>query len=211
MQSTGSPSFSAVLLAAGESRRMGGPNKLLLPVRGAPLVRRSLETLLACAPRELCVVLGHEASRVRAALEGAGGPSPGSVRLVVNDEFASGQVSSVRAGLSALRDRVDAVMICLADQPALTADDLRLLLTAFQQRPHGSFLVPTHEGARGNPVLLDWSSVREVLEQGTRVGCRHFMDRHAERVYRFEMPNDHVVRDLDFPADYAALSASEPS
>lgn len=204
MSRLGSQRFSAVLLAAGLSRRMGGPNKLLLPVAGQPLVVRSLDTLLASGVAEVVVVLGHEAQRVQAALSPL--VASGVARFVENPEYESGQVSSVRAGLAALREAVDGVLICLADQPALTPSDLIEVQRAFAERPRGDFLVPIHDGQRGNPVVLAWPAVREVLEQGTNLGCRHFMDRHDERVYRWQAPNDHVLKDLDRPSDYAALS-----
>lgn len=218
MSKLGSQRFAAVLLAAGLSRRMGGPNKLLLPVAGQPLVVRSLDTLLGSGVAEVVVVLGHEAERVRAAL--APLAATGVARFVQNPDYESGQVSSVRTGLSALYtlargpgaprvDPVDGVMICLADQPSLTPEDLIAVQRAFAERPHGDFLVPLHDGQRGNPVVLAWRAVREVLEQGTNLGCRHFMDRHDERVYRWQAPNDHVLKDLDQPSDYAALSSSD--
>jgi molybdenum cofactor cytidylyltransferase len=215
MSRLGSQRFSAILLAAGLSRRMGGPNKLLLPVAGQPLVARSLDTLLASGVVEAVVVLGHEAERVRSAL--APLAASGVARFVTNHEYETGQVSSVRAGLSSLYssargpgaprgEAVDGVMICLADQPALTASDLIEVQRAFAARPRGDFLVPIYDGQRGNPVVLAWPALREVLEQGTNLGCRHFMDRHDERVYRWQAPNDHVLKDLDQPADYVALS-----
>jgi molybdenum cofactor cytidylyltransferase len=225
MAGLGSQRFSAILLAAGLSRRMGGPNKLLLPVRGQPLVVRSLDTLLASGLAEVVVVLGHEAARVHTAL--APVVSNGVARFVENPDYETGQVSSVRAGLAALcssaqgpgaprGEPVDGVLVCLADQPALTPHDLLELQRAFVARTHGDFLVPTHAGQRGNPVILSWRAVRDVLEQGTNLGCRHFMDRNEERVYRWEAPTDHVLKDLDQPADYAAFeqaaneTASEP-
>jgi molybdenum cofactor cytidylyltransferase len=206
MSRPGAQRFSAVLLAAGLSRRMGGPNKLLLPVAGQPLVARSLDTLLASGVAEVVVVLGHEAERVRAAL--APLAASGVARFVENPEYESGQVSSVRTGLAGLNEVVDGVMICLADQPALTAVDLNDVQRGFVERPRGDFLVPVYEGQRGNPVVLAWSAVREVLEQGTNLGCRHFMDRHEARVFRWQAPNDHVLKDLDQPADYAALCSN---
>jgi molybdenum cofactor cytidylyltransferase len=201
--SLGSQRFSAILLAAGLSRRMGGPNKLLLPVGGQPLVVRSLDTLLASGVAEVVVVLGHQAERVRSVL--APLAASGVARFVENPDYETGQVSSVRAGLAALGSPVDGVLIALADQPALTPVDLIALQRAFAERTHGDFLVPVYDGQRGNPVVLAWSAVREVLEQGTNLGCRHFMDRHEERVYRWPAPSDHVLKDLDQPADYASL------
>ena len=195
------PRFAAVVLAAGLSRRMGAPNKLLLPVDNEPLIRRAVRTVLHTGFEEIVVVLGHEAEAVKSALE------PLGVRTVYNDDFASGQVSSVRAGLAALTTPVDAVMVCLGDQPLLSVSDLGALRRAFLQRPHGSIVVPTFGGRRGNPVLLDWQSAQQTLQRGSGYGCRHFLDENPEQVYSWPAETDHFIRDIDEPADYQALVA----
>jgi len=195
------PRFAALVLAAGLSRRMGSPNKLLLPVDGEPLIRRTVRTVLHTGFDEIVVVLGHEADAVAKALE------PLGVSTVYNDAFASGQVSSVRAGLAALATPVDAVMVCLGDQPLLTVSDLGALRRAFAERPHGSIVVPTFAGRRGNPVLLDWASAEETLRRGSNFGCRNFLDENPERVYSWPAQTDHFIRDVDEPADYQALVA----
>ncbi len=193
--------FSAVVLAAGLSRRMGAPNKLLLPVAGQPLICQVVRSVLATTFVEVVVVLGHQATQVGAAIASLG------ARTVLNADFESGQVSSVRAGLRALAQPVDAVMICLGDQPFLTASDLSALQAAFARRSHGSILVPMLGEQRGNPVILDWQSAQETLQRGTNFGCRHFMDEHPDRVYRWQAESDRFIRDIDQPADYQALLA----
>lgn len=193
------PTFSAIVLAAGLSRRMGAPNKLLLPLGGEPMIRKVLETVLAAPFVEVVVVLGHQAPEVGAAI------APLGARSIVNEDFASGQVSSVRAGLRALKQRTDAVMICLGDQPLLTSADLRDAQAAFARRSHGSVLVPMYGERRGNPVIIDWSSAEETLARGTHFGCRHFMDENPGRVCSWQSPSDHFVRDIDQPADYQGL------
>lgn len=195
------PRFAALVLAAGLSRRMGAPNKLLLPVGDEPLIRRTVRTVLHTGFDEIVVVLGHEADAVGKALE------PLGVSTVYNEAFASGQVSSVRAGLAALTRPVDAVMVCLGDQPLLTVSDLGALRRAFVERPHGSIVVPTFAGRRGNPVLLDWPSAEQTLRRGSNFGCRHLLDENPERVYSWPAQTDHFIRDVDEPADYRALVA----
>lgn len=191
--------FSAIVLAAGLSRRMGTQNKLLLPMAGQPMIRRVVENVLAAGFVEIVVVLGHQAEDVRRALASL------PVRQVHNDRFESGQVSSVRAGLAALEQPVDAVMVCLGDQPLLAAGDLSAVQAAYAEHAAGSILVPVRGEQRGNPVIVDWQSVRDTLERGIDFGCRHFMDENPERVYRWPAPSDHFVRDVDEPADYQAL------
>jgi molybdenum cofactor cytidylyltransferase len=191
--------FSAVLLAAGLSRRMGGPNKLLLPVAGEALVRRSARVVAGAGFAEVVVVTGYEAERIEQALAGL------PLRFAPNPEYESGQVSSVRAGLAALTSPVDAVLVCLGDQPLLSEADLAALQQAFAARPHGSIVVPVRAEARGNPVALAWQDTREVLERGTNIGCRHFMERNPERVYRWPATSEHFFKDVDQPADYAGI------
>lgn len=197
--------FSAVILAAGLSRRMGEPNKLLLPVAGEPMIRRVVATVLAAGVEQAVVVTGHEAEQVQAAL------APLAVRMIFNPRFASGQVSSVRAGLEALSEPTDAVLMCLGDQPLLTVEDLRALEAAYARRPRGSVVVPMWGGQRGNPVVLSWASARETLGRASSFGCRHFMAENAEQVYAWPAPNDHFVRDVDQPAEYEELLRAEPA
>jgi molybdenum cofactor cytidylyltransferase len=198
----GSAALSAIVLAAGLSRRMGGPNKLLLPVSGVPLVRRVVDTL-ACYPFvELVVVVGHQATQVSEALRGT------SARIVLNPSYEEGQMTSVRAGLAALvaRQRGSGVLVALGDQPALTEEDIHAIATGFLALPEGRVLVPTFGGARGNPIVLSRAALDAVLSRPGGFGCRQFIDKNRDRVTTLEMPNDHVLRDVDLPSDYAALA-----
>ncbi len=194
--------IAAVLLAAGESRRMGSVNKLTLLVQGRPLVRRSAQILLGSRVSEVVVVLGHEAGRIRRLLADL------PLRFVVNEDYADGQMTSVNCGLEALSDDCDGVMIALADQPRLETDDIDRLIEAFDAREDGSVLVPTYRGRRGNPVVLSYDHRETILGGGRNLGCRHFIDKNPGLVSTIEMDNDHVVVDLDTPEEYARLSGS---
>jgi xanthine dehydrogenase accessory factor len=192
------PRISAILLAAGESRRMGGVNKLLLPIDGVTLVRRTAETLLASGIEDVVAVLGFEADQVERALSGL------PLRFVMNDAFREGQETSVRAGLAAVQPGMDGVMICLGDQPALDPGDIREIERAFMERKRGSVLVPMYRGTRGNPIVLDRNGLEQILARGGKFGCRQLTTHHADLVEPYEMSNDHVLKDIDRPEDYAA-------
>lgn len=199
IQGTTNRTVAAIVLAAGESRRMGGRNKLTLDIGGEPLLRRTVRTLQASRLSELVVVLGHEAGAARALLEGL------DVRTVVNERYTEGQMSSVHRGLEALTRPCDGVMICLSDQPLLTADDVDFLIDAFAARPDAAILVPVHQGRRGNPIILASSQREAILAGGRNLGCKHLIDRNPGLVTTVEAPSDHVVFDLDTPADYDSL------
>jgi molybdenum cofactor cytidylyltransferase len=187
---------SAILLAAGESRRMGSVNKLTLPIDGQPLLRHSVRTLLASRLQEVVVVLGHEADRAARLLEDL------DVTRAYNERYAEGQMSSVHRGLEALADACEGVMICLADQPLLTPEDIDALIEAFGRREQGSILVPTHRGRRGNPIVLAYAHREEILGGGRNLGCQRLIERNPGLVTTLEMDTEHVVFDLDTPEDY---------
>lgn len=195
---------SAILLAAGESRRMGTLNKLALPVGGVPLLRRTARTLLASGLREVVTVLGHEAEAMRGLLTGL------PLQLVENPRYREGQMSSVHCGLGALAGPCDGVMICLADQPLLTPADIDTLIEAFARRAQCGVLVPTYAGRRGNPVVLDFAQRDAILAGERHLGCRHLIERRPDLVTTCAMPDNHVVFDLDTIGDYAALQELLP-
>ena len=189
--------ISAILLAAGESRRMGPINKLTLPIDGRPLLRHSVRTLLASRLHEVVVVLGHEADQAKPLIEDF------NVTLVHNERYAEGQMTSVHCGLEALSDACEGVMICLADQPLLTPEDIDTLIEAFGNRERGSVLVPTHRGRRGNPIVMAYAHRDQILLGGRNLGCKRLIERNPELVATLETDAESVVFDLDTPEDYA--------
>jgi len=191
-------SFSAILLAAGESRRMGSVNKLTLPVAGQPLLRRTAETLLQAGLQELVVVVGHEQQTARELLSGL------PLQIVCNDNYTEGQMTSVHCGMRALQQACDAVLVCLADLPLMAAEDLRQLTDAFAHCPT-SVLVPTYRGERGNPIVLAYEHRQKILAGDRNLGCKRLIQKHPELVTALEMDNDHLVFDLDTPEAYQQL------
>jgi molybdenum cofactor cytidylyltransferase len=190
--------FSAILLAAGESRRMGEVNKLTLPVAGQPLLRRTARTLLRAGLQEIVVVLGHQRDIAESLLQGL------PLHVVYNADYRAGQMTSVHCGMAAMQQACDAVLVCLADLPLLEVADLRRLADAFVDCPT-SVLVPTHRGVRGNPIVLDYAHREQILAGDRNLGCRRLVEKHPELVTALEMDTDHLVFDLDTPEAYLAL------
>lgn len=188
-----------VLLAAGESRRMGGPNKLAMRLDGVALVRRTAQTLLAAGISPLVVVLGHAAGQVAPLLDGL------AVKCEVNPDYREGQQTSVLAGLAALDEPLDGIVIALSDLPLLRAEHLRDLVAAFGVRSGGSVMVPMADGQRGNPIIFDAGLRAAIL--GTSGGARAWIDAHPQAVVRFNVAHRGFTTDLDTLADVAALAA----
>jgi len=195
---------TAIVLAAGQSTRMGAENKLLLPFRGKTLIENMLDAVTGSAVGNTVVVLGHEAHRVRPLLEGR------PVTLAENSGYVEGMASSIRVGLAAAPADSDGYMICLTDLPLLESRDLNLLIENFIRRePERDILRPSHEGRSGNPVLFSRRYRDEVMRaRGPIGGCKGIVKRYAERVREVELGNDHAVWDIDTPEDYQRLLAA---
>lgn len=189
--------FGGILLAAGESRRMGGPNKLEMKLDGVPLVRRTAQTLLDAGLSPLVVVLGHAAERIAPLLQDL------PVRVVLNSDYRDGQQTSVSCGLHALVDPVDAYVVCLSDLPLMSAAHLRELFDVFAKGAQTAILVPVHEGQRGNPVVFD-AGLRDAL-LATPGGARAWIDAHPGAVRRHPVAHPGFTTDLDTLDDVAAL------
>ena len=193
--------IGAVLLAAGEGRRMGGVSKPLIRLQGVPLISRHLVALSGAGVDEVVVVTGHARAAVEAQVQGF------PVTLAHNAAHAEGQEGSVRVGLAALSGSFDAILITLADQPMIGAGDLTELIGAFKKRPAGHVVVPVVAGQRGNPIVLDEVAHAEILASGTNLACRHLIERQPELVHVHETANTRFVVDLDTLEDVQALAA----
>jgi molybdenum cofactor cytidylyltransferase len=187
---------TAVLLAAGLSSRMNGPNKLLIDVHGTPLVRRVAGALAAVADTTPTAVLGRDADDVARALDGLG------FRLTRIDPTL-GQAHSMRQGLTVALD-ADETLIALADQPLRAPAALMALLTAHRSDPT-RITVPMNGTTRGNPIVLPRALRAEIAGSGPNLGCRSFTERHPDLVHAFATDDPAYFTDIDTPADYAAF------
>lgn len=194
------PRIAILLLAAGRSSRMGGPNKLLVPIEGVPMVARVATRLLASHARPVIAVLGKDAEAVEAAL----GKLP--IARVRNPDFASGLSSSLKRGIAALPEEVEGVVVCLGDMPLVTGRHIGRLIAAFNPLEGRAIVVPTRRGKRGNPVLWARRFFPEIAALAGDVGARHLIGEYAELVTEVEMEDDAVLVDIDTPEALAAFA-----
>lgn len=187
----------AVLLAAGAGSRLGHRPKALLELGGVPLIRRQLIALSGAGVDELVVVLGHHADAIEAAVRDF------PVTLARNPEPDAGQASSVRVGLAALAGRLDAVIVALADQPLVNAQDVTALIGAFKRRGGAAMVVPRVGGEPGNPVMFDAALRDEWLAGDANAACRRWRDANPQRVHWFDTDNRRYRVDIDTPDDLA--------
>ncbi len=193
--------IGAVLLAAGAGSRLGGRPKSLLELGGVPLIRRQLIALSGAGVDEVVVVLGHHAEAIEAAVRDF------PVTLVRNPSPDEGQASSVRTGLAALSPKLDAVIVALADQPMINAQDISALIGAFKKRGDAAMVVPRVAGEPGNPVIFVAALRDEWLAGDANAACRRWREAHPERVRWFDSDNARYRVDIDTPEDITAFTA----
>ena len=183
---------AALVLAAGRSRRMAPLNKLLVPdAKGVPMIARVVDSALASRARPVIVVTGHERDRIEEAL--AGRP----VLFAHAEDYAEGLSASLKAGLRAVPDGTEGMLICLGDMPLVSGEMLDRLIGAFDPEEGRAIVQPTYRGKQGNPMLWPREYLPAMLELTGDVGARHLAALHAERLVEVEMPSDAVLRDFD--------------
>ena len=192
------PRIAALVLAAGQSRRMGKANKLLADIDGTPMVQRIVDAALASKADRVVVVTGHEGELVRAALDGL------NVEFVDNPDFADGLSTSLRRGLSALDETIDGALVCLGDMPQVSAGLLDRLIAAFDPIEGRAICVPVMQGKRGNPVLWGAQFFDQMTGVSGDVGARHLIGEFAEAVCEVEAGDTGVLTDIDTPEALAA-------
>jgi molybdenum cofactor cytidylyltransferase len=192
------PRVAVVVLAAGRSTRMGGPNKLLAETDGAPLVVHAVKAALASQAVEVVVVLGNMAGEVRAVVEKTISPQA-RVRFVTNPDFAEGISTSVRTGVGAVAKNVDAAVVQLGDMPGVNAALLDRLIAAFSPVEGRSICVPTVGGKRGNPVLWARRFFAEIAKLEGDAGAKHLIGEYSDLVCEVEMTGEAAITDIDTP------------
>ncbi|MGI9401926.1 MAG: NTP transferase domain-containing protein, partial [Rhizobiaceae bacterium] len=172
---------AAIILAAGQSRRMGEANKLAAIFNGKPLVRQVTEAAAASEADEVIVVTGHEADVVRSVLTGL------DVRFVDNPAYEEGLSTSLAAGVSAVGKGFDRAIILLADMPQITTQMIDHLIATSRSSPPGSIILSTFKGKRGNPVLWPLEFFEQLAQISGDVGARHLIGENAGRVVQVEL------------------------
>ena len=182
---------SAVILAAGASTRMGVP-KLLLPLAGEPIIRRTVRAVANAAFDDVLVIVGHEHEKMLAALDGL------ACRHAVNAEYRSGLGSSFRTAVSHLRDS-SAALFALADQPLLTAREYRLMLDTHRAADRPGIVCARYGDVTAPPHLFAAEFFPELAQ--LEHGARPVLGRHRDRITILQFPPE-LLFDVDTPADY---------
>lgn len=191
--------ISAIVLAAGEGKRMG-KTKQLLTWQGKVVLQHVLDHLRRSRVQEIVLVLGHDRERILAELDTQ------DVRVIFNPEFSEGMSSSIRKGVAAIHPEAKAFFIVLGDQPAVGPEIYDRLTAEFNRRyPEKTIFIPTHQERRGHPPLFAVRHGEEILDIRGDVGLRAIIEKHPQEVMTVEVETEAILEDVDTPAQYEKL------
>lgn len=187
--------ISVIILAAGQSKRMGQP-KMLLPWGKLTVIEHVIGTFLNAGIKDILVVTGGAREQVESAI------SQDPVRKIHNSDYATGEMlSSIQCGLRAMLDQVEATLIGLGDQPQVQEKNVRLICEEYR-RSKSSLVVPSFQMRRGHPWLVTRPLWNEILALKPPESPRDFLNGHADEIHYVSVDTQSVLADLDTPEDY---------
>ena len=195
--------ISAVILAAGESRRMGKQNKLLLPIGGEALLVKLVASVCASDVGQVLVVIGHEAEKIMRELNEL------PLNFVYNPNFSEGMTTSIKYGVKVVSHECDGLLICLGDMPFINTSEINKLIHAYVKnriKGEGLIVVPVFKRQRGNPVLFSIEFRNDILEHKKESGCKEVIMKNSDSVMEIEMDDENMLLDVDTMEDYQTVS-----
>ena len=181
--------ISAILLAAGQSKRMKGENKLTKKIQNIPLIKLSVKNILASSINELIIVVGHQKEIIEKFID-----KNEKIKFVFNKDFESGMASSIKAGLNHLSNNTEACFICLGEMPMVNQEVYNLLI---RSRNNKEIIVPTYKGQQGNPVLFSISMKDKVKTVEGDIGAKKIIDMNKDKILFYETNDLSVIKDFN--------------
>ena len=194
--------LEGIVLAAGESRRMGYP-KPLLEIGGRTFIEQIAETMLAVVPRLVIVIGGHR-DRVRAAI-----PRDPGIAIAENPDYSRGQLSSLKVGLGAVQPDSAGAIVHLGDHPMVRVETFRAIVDSYN-RTGKPIVIARNDGRRGHPVVFDRVLFAEILSAPEKEGARYVVNADASRVFYVDLDDPGINLDLDTPSDLARAGLPPP-
>jgi len=199
--------ISSILLAAGESKRMKGENKLTKTIRGIPLINYTIKNILGSAVNEIIVVLGHEKESLETIIE-----KNKKIKLVFNENFKSGIASSIKVGLKNISNKADAFFICLADMPDVNQNIYNKLIKArnsYNKKLKPIFkreiIIPSYEGQDGNPILFSKFMKKKFMDLKGDVGPKEIIELNKKKILNIPFDNEGILINFDTQENFENL------
>ena len=182
--------ISAILLAAGQSKRMNDENKLAKEIQGIPLIKHSIKNILSSTVDELIVVLGYQKEIIEKLID-----KKERIKIVFNKDFESGMASSIKTGLNNLSENTKAFFICLGDMPMVNKNTYNKLI---EYKNNNEIIVPTYKGQQGNPVLFSKSMKKKLIMtiQGD-FGAKKILELNKNKLLNLETNDENIIKNFN--------------
>ena len=189
--------ISAILLAAGQSKRMDGENKLTKEIQGVPLIKNSVKNILVSSIDELIIVLGYQKEIIEKLIN----PNE-KIKFVFNKDFESGMASSIKIGLDNLSEKTEAFFICLGDMPMVNHNIYNQLI---KSKNNKEIIVPNYKGQQGNPVLFNKSMKEKIINISGDVGAKKILELNKDKILNLEINDQGVTKGFDTQDNFNSL------
>jgi len=190
--------IGAVVLAAGESKRMGR-QKLLLPWHDKTMIEEVIDHLLASRVNEILVILGSDSIRIEQKIKNY------PVKTTVNPLYKKGMLSSVQWGFDKMERDIQGILVCLGDQPLIQAYVIDRIIDSHKNSTKG-IIIPVYKKKRGHPVLIHSQYKEEIKNLDPEIGLRGLMNSHPEDIYEVPVDSPGILKDIDNQDDYSRTS-----
>jgi len=181
--------ISAILLAAGQSKRMNGENKLKKIINNLPLINHSINNILESNIDELIIVIGYQEKIIKKLIN-----KNKKIKIILNKNFKNGMASSIKEGLKHLSEKTEYFFICLADMPNINKKIYNSLINSRKNYP---IIIPTYKGQRGNPVLFDKSMKKIITNVEGDFGAKKIINMYEKKIFTFETNDQSIIQDFN--------------
>ena len=194
MEKNSTVMISAIILAAGESKRMG-QLKQMMPLGDSTILEQVIDNVIGSKVNEVIVVLGYKADEVKKTI------MPKQVKIAFNSDYVQGMSTSIVAGIKMTDRNAGGLMIVLGDQPFIDSKTIDDLITTFSIGNKG-IVLPVFQGRRGNPVIFSAKYKNELLSLQGDIGGRDIVNRNPDDVLEVTVDCEGVLTDIDTPESY---------
>ena len=199
--------ISSILLAAGESKRMEGENKLIKEIDGTPLIKYAIRNILGSAVDEIIIVLGHEKEILETIIE-----KNKKIKLVYNENFKNGMASSIKVGLNNISNKAEAFFICLGDMPDINQNIYNKLIKAkknYNKKLKPNFrreiIIPSYEGQDGHPILFSKFMKKKLMDIKGDCGAKKIIDLNKNKILNVPFDSEGITIDFDTQESFNSL------
>jgi len=190
--------ISAILLAAGQSKRMKGENKLTKEIQGMPLIKHSVKNILASSVDELIIVLGYQNKIIEKIID-----KHQKIKIFFNKDFESGMASSIKVGINNLSKKTESFFICLGDMPMINKKIYNHLISYKNKK---DIIVPTYNNIQGNPVLFSKLIKPDIMSIDGDAGAKKILEKNENKIMKIKIDDACITKDFNTKNDFSSSS-----